>query len=180
MSACTQVTHEKVAELFALGMTGAEIARKLHCGQATIYLRMRKARRSDPEIVRRDLEQRTCECGQRKRPSAAKCAYCLYGKWRPQSKPWYSGEAVQQDLRLAEEKPEAAEQPEVAGQPEVNVRCQCGRRPKAAKAHGCILCQGTSEELDQLMAAERGISVEEMRRLLDEDLKEDRTAGVAA
>jgi hypothetical protein len=28
------------------------------------------------------------------------------------------------------------------------------------------------------MAAERGISVEEMRRLLDEDLKEDREAGV--
>jgi hypothetical protein len=87
-----------------------------------------------------------------------------------------------------EEKPEATDQPKTAEQPEceTNTECQCGRldghgNPRITSGpNRCILCEGTSEKLDQLMAAERGISVEEMRRLLAEDLGEDLELGVAA
>jgi hypothetical protein len=165
MNACTQVTNEGVAELVAAGMTYREIAGKLNCCEATLYVRLRKARRSNPEIARQDLERRTCECGKPKRPSSEKCAYCLYGKSRPQSKPWQSCEAVQQDLRLVEEEPEVTEHPEATEQAEdeENVRCKCGRRDKSATAQACVLCEGTGEKLDRLMAANRGISLEELR-----------------
>jgi len=36
----------------------------------------------------------------------------------------------------------------------------------ATTAHACVLCQGTGEELDRLMAAERSISVERLRELM--------------
>jgi Homeodomain-like domain len=184
-----QVTNEGIAELLAVGITCKEIAGKLNCSESTIYLRMRKARRSNPEIARQDMEQRTCECGQPKRPSSEKCAYCTFGKSRPKSRPWVSGEAVQQDLRLVEEKPEATEQPEATAQPdqEENVKCQCGRldregkpRIKSVTAQACIACEGTSEELDRLMAANRGISVQELRRKYRFQKYGQKRQGVAA
>jgi hypothetical protein len=50
----------------------------------------------------------------------------------------------------------------------------------SAKAHACILCQGTGEELDQLIAAERGISVERLRELMAAEDEQPCSEGVEA
>jgi hypothetical protein len=178
-----QVTNESIAELLALGVRCKEIAGRLNCCESTLYARMREFRRSNPEIARLDQDLRTCECGLPKRPSSAKCSYCTLGKSRPKSRLWVSGEAVQQDLRLVEEKPEATAQPD----PEENVKCQCGRldregkpRIKSVTAQACIACEGTSEELDRLMAANRGISVQELRRKYRFQKYGQKRQGVAA
>jgi hypothetical protein len=154
----SHVTYEKIAELFSLGMTYTQIADRLNCSKDTIFFRLRRARK-DPEVARRDLEQRTCKCGRSKRPSFTACFWCRYGKPDPRSKDWDGSAAVQQLLQLVEAKQEA-------DPCEMNVQCECGRRLKSIKAQACILCEGTSEELDQIMATERGISVEELRRKL--------------
>jgi hypothetical protein len=159
--AYTHITYEKIAQLFALGMTYTEIAGRLGCCVHTIFFRMRRACETDPKIAIQRLEQRTCKCGRHKRPSFSECYWCRHGKTRP-THGWNSGGAVQQALPLAERKPEATPPPRC----EVNVQCECGRRIRAANAHACVLCQGTSDELDQLMAANRGISVEKLRRQL--------------
>jgi hypothetical protein len=160
----THVTHEKIVLLHEDGLSYAQIAKRLRCNVWTIFARLRKARKSDPKIAKRDTAQRTCKCGRRKRPYFTECSWCRYKKSRPQ---WDSGDAVQQALRLVEEQPEAQDRREL------NAPCPCGRsdehgNPRIASGpNRCILCEGTSEKLDRLMAAERGISIESLRKLLE-------------
>ena len=153
------VTYERIAELFAAGVTYADIARRLGCSKDTIFFRLRRARRADPEAAQRDLEQRTCKCGRTKRPSFSECCWC---RGRKPSAPKYSCNDAGQFLLRLKPTEEHADRPKC----ETNALCPCGLRVMAATAHACVLCQGTGEELDRLMAAERGISVERLRELM--------------
>jgi hypothetical protein len=158
-----RVTLEKITLLREQGMNYTQIAERLRCTVWTIFARLRKARKADPKIAKRDTAQRTCKCGRRKRPYFTECSWCRYKKSRPQ---WDSRDAIQQALQLVEELPEARERIELCAP------CPCGRldgrgKPRIASGpNHCILCEGTSEKLDQLMAAERGISIESLRKQL--------------
>ena len=158
------VTYEKIAELFAAGVTYADIAKRLGCSKDTVFFRLRRARKADPETAQRDREQRTCVCGRTKRPSFSACCWCRGRKSSSQPK---------HECRPTEE---PADRPKC----ETNTQCPCGRRIMSAKAHACILCQGTGEELDQLIAAERGISVERLRELMAAEDEQPCSEGVEA
>ena len=51
---------------------------------------------------------------------------------------------------------------EAARKPKSLNRCKC-KRVKIRTAEFCLVCSGAWDEVDQLMAAERGITVEELR-----------------
>jgi IS30 family transposase len=72
------LSREKILELQALGLNARQIAERLECCPATIFKRLKLARRADEAIAVAEATNRICPlCGGRKWPNRPACNRCV-------------------------------------------------------------------------------------------------------